>query len=167
MKSHLCNKLPVSEEGDRSNEKHLLHLLYYFTFHYWTDSWITPNYLCDAMEVYLTATIVFLILFFLRIFVSCCLPYIRENGCPIIKSDTSVSDDESSSTRGRRHPNGVFVIDVDGISNRTEVELPSYEQYELPPPAYEDAVKLPPFASNQSNLSNQQQQSIPTPPASY
>jgi hypothetical protein len=111
------------------------------------------------MEVYLAATIVFLILFLLRIFVSCCLPYIRENGCPIIKSDTSVSDDEST---GRRHRNGVFVIDVDGISNRTEVELPSYEHLEdeLPPPAYEDAVKLPPFANNP-------QQSTAVPPPSY
>lgn len=95
------------------------------------------------MEIYVTATIIFLIIFILRIALSCWMSHRRgERPCPCGKppmSNAADSDDEGV----RRSADRVYVIEC------LDVEPPSYENLmaddQLPPPAYEDAVKMPPI----------------------
>lgn len=90
------------------------------------------------MEIYTVATIIFLLLLIGRIFSSCCIAYYNQTGgC----SKKSVSDDEVSSPRA-----SIFVIEVEPQRFNDDLDLPSYEYLmeEAAPPAYDEAIKLPP-----------------------
>jgi hypothetical protein len=104
------------------------------------------------MESYNIATIIFLSLLLLRVFVTCfCSNYRANGGC--MKKNSSYAD--TSERVGSRHRHSdIFIIDLNddssNNSHRNEVQPPSYEclNEEMSPPDYEVAVKLPPLASN-------------------
>lgn len=105
------------------------------------------------MESYNIATIIFFVLFVIRIFVTCCISYYRKNGgCRRKNSYTDNALDGDSARR--RLSSDIFVINLnDHSDSRIEVEPPSYDSLteEIPPPNYEEAVKLPPLTSVSSS----------------
>ena len=107
------------------------------------------------MESYNIATIIFLVLFIARIFVTCCLSYYRKNGGCARKS--SYTENAPGGENGhRRRSSDMFVINLnDHRDGRVEVEPPPYDCLidEMPPPNYEEAVKLPPLTSVSSSES--------------
>lgn len=113
---------------------------------------LDPYTFIAVMETYNIATIIFISLLVLRIFVTCFCSDYRENGGCMKKNSSHADTTERESSR-RRHSD-IFIIDlnVDGSndSHRIEVQPPSYECLieEMPPPDYEEAVKLPPLVSN-------------------
>jgi hypothetical protein len=105
------------------------------------------------MESYNIATIIFVSLLILRILVTCFYSSYRENGGCMKKNSSYANTSERESSR--RGNSDIFVIDLSVDSSndgrRIEAQPPSYEclNEEMPPPDYDDAVKLPPLASTQ------------------
>lgn len=88
------------------------------------------------MEPFVAATIIFIALFWVRMIIGCCTSYYSRHGCS--KMRTVATETVFPETT----PANIFVINIeDGHCD----ELPSYEHLEEQPPAYEDAVKLPPI----------------------
>lgn len=104
------------------------------------------------MEIYLMATIIFLVIFCIRIIISCWMSYRRgEKTCPWSKSTITDENDSIDEYQRRRSSNSVYVIDLDCRNT----EPPSYEETvtdQQPPPAYEVAVKMLPILPQPSGL---------------
>ena len=104
------------------------------------------------MESYNIATTIFISLLLLRVFVTCFCANYRENGGCMKKNSSYADNSERESSRRRN--SDIFTIDlnVDSFNDihRIEAQPPSYEYLneEMPPPDYEEAVKLPPVPSN-------------------